>query len=788
MKQNMQRIRTLILASFILWLAAAQSQNLVPNPSFENYNNCPTANSFPVTSWFNPNTATPDYFNPCGTGSNAPPNVLFGPQTARTGTCFAGAGWYGLGGGFYDYMQVQLSSPMVANTVYSVSMWVSLASGVQYASDDVGIYISTGTFKSSAAMAVVTSFTTPATPAGFGAFTSFTPQIKCPTGAFITNTSTWTAVSGTYIATGGEDAITLGCFEPWATTGTLLANPLGNGRCYYFFDDVAVEAIGAMTVAPAQPVAILGATSTCASATEIFSVAAVPGATAYTWVLPGGWTGVSTSNTISATTNTASGTLSVTANNAFGASPAQTLSVTVNNVSASVTQTGNTLYTGPASSYIWVDCNNGNTAIASGSASFSPSQSGSYAVIVGLSGCTATSACNNILIPPGQPGTISGATLLCSGATQVFNILAVPNATSYSWTLPSGWSGSSTTNSITVTVNGAAGTLSVTANNQGGPSPAQTLSVTVSTATVAVTQTGTTLYASPADTYQWLDCNNNNSVVATGASSYTPAQSGSYAVLISVNGCTAVSACSAVLLPPAQPGPVSGTSVLCAGATQIFSVAAVATASSYSWTLPAGWNGTSTSNSIAVTVNSASGTISVTANNQTGASAPQQLSITVNTVNAVAIQSLNTLYAGVSSSYQWVDCNNSYAPLGVTTQSYLPAQSGSYGVIVSQNGCTDTSACLQVNVIISGLAEMTVDNQLLVFPNPADQFISVLAGHLKGALAIRAEDQSGRLIFTAEQESDGQISIPSASWPAGVYILKITSDNRTVVRKVVIAR
>lgn len=368
---------------------SAHAQNLVPNPGFENYTSCPTNNQFPVVSWFNPNTATPDYFNPCGTGSNAPPNVLFGPQRARTGNSFAGAGWYGLGGGFYDYMQVQLTASMTAATVYSVSMWVSLADGVKWASDDVGIYISNGTFKSSASMTVATNYTLATTPTGFGVFNTLTPQIKCPNNQFITDTVNWTLVSGTYTAVGGENTITLGCFEDWATTGILEVNPAGNGRSYYFFDDVSVEALPA----PAQPSAIAGPSALCALASQVYSVAPVSGASSYVWTLPPGWTGSSTSHTISVTSNTASGTLSVSAVNQGGQSSAQTISVTVTHVVAAVTQTAGVLYATTASTYKWLDCQANHAIVATGSHTFAPSQSGSYAVAISQSGCVDTSAC-----------------------------------------------------------------------------------------------------------------------------------------------------------------------------------------------------------------------------------------------------------------------------------------------------------------------------------------------------------------------------------------------------------
>jgi len=70
----------------------------------------------------------------------------------------------------------------------------------------------------------------------------------------------------------------------------------------------------------------------------------------------------------------------------------------------------------------------------------------------------------------------------------------------------------------------------------------------------------------------------------------------------------------------------------------------------------------------------------------------------------------NTIYALASgASYQWLDCNNGFAVLpGDTTQSYTPAVSGNYAVIVTQGVCSDTSDCIDIcgslntNIALSG--------------------------------------------------------------------------------------
>src|SRR6185369_10169639 len=90
-------------------------------------------------------------------------------------------------------------------------------------------------------------------------------------------------------------------------------------------------------------------------------------------------------------------------------------------------------------------------------------------------------------------------------ATQTYSVTAVAGAGSYTWTLPAGWTGSSTTNSISATVGSAGGTISVTASNGCGTSTARTLSVSIGDGTApakpgAITISGGSAKVCPGDT------------------------------------------------------------------------------------------------------------------------------------------------------------------------------------------------------------------------------------------------------------------------------------------------
>jgi hypothetical protein len=82
---------------------------------------------------------------------------------------------------------------------------------------------------------------------------------------------------------------------------------------------------------------------------------------------------------------------------------------------------------------------------------------------------------------PAQPGPISGNTTVRYGSRQTYSVPNVSGVT-YTWSLPSGWSGSSTTNSINVTVgsSGGTGTISVTPVNPCGTGTKRTLNVIAS--------------------------------------------------------------------------------------------------------------------------------------------------------------------------------------------------------------------------------------------------------------------------------------------------------------------
>lgn len=214
------------------------AQNLVPNPSFEQVN-CPTGyTGFPaqvetfMQNWYSATCASPDPMTNCSSNANTSvPDVWFGNQVARTGTNYMGLGFYG---SWYEYIGVRLTQPLVSGETYHVSFYVSMAEQIRYAADALGIYFSTSEIRCYSGFS--------------GPVLTHIPQVVQPTGAFLTDSVGWTAISGAYTAIGGEEYIVIGYFKPW-NVSTL--QDIGNGgltRCYYYIDDVSVERIEPLSI------------------------------------------------------------------------------------------------------------------------------------------------------------------------------------------------------------------------------------------------------------------------------------------------------------------------------------------------------------------------------------------------------------------------------------------------------------------------------------------------------------------------------------------------------------
>jgi hypothetical protein len=233
---------------------------------------------------------------------------------------------------------------------------------------------------------------------------------------------------------------------------------------------------------PGPAGSITGTANVCGGANGVaYSVAAITGATAYVWTLPTGATIASGGNTNSITVNFAA-----------------------NASSGNISVYGN------------------NTC---GDGTVSPPF-----------GVTVTPL-------PDPAGTITGPASVCLGATgMVYTVPPINGASTYAWTLPTGFitTSGSNTNSITVNISNSAvsGNITVSGSNScgnGTASPNFAVAVNPIPPAPVVTNTGTTLQSNVPAGNQWYF--QGNLIVGATGQTYVATQDGYYWDVVTLNGC-----------------------------------------------------------------------------------------------------------------------------------------------------------------------------------------------------------------------------------------------------------
>lgn len=151
--------------------------------------------------------------------------------------------------------------------------------------------------------------------------------------------------------------------------------------------------------------------------------------------------------------------------------------------------------------------------------------------------------------------------------------------------------------------------------------------------------------------------------------------------------------------------------------------------------------------------------------------------VAVNVATSVASDGITLEAENVNSgvSYQWIDCNTNQAIAGETNQSFTPTAGGDYAVIITENGCTDTSACVNSTVSLDEFSSL----DLIVYPNPTSgNFFVKYEGQIQNITLV---DIVGREIPVDVDLNEGKVS--SIGLPSGQYMVLITLENNQVIQK-----
>ncbi|HNY01773.1 MAG TPA: T9SS type A sorting domain-containing protein [Bacteroidales bacterium] len=558
----------------------------------------------------------------------------------------------------------------------------------------------------------------------------------------------WTFPSG-WIQTGGgmTNAVTVTVGSGSGSIKVIPFTACGSGP-------QSTLAVTVSTV-PAQPGPITGNATPCISSSQTYSISNVTGLT-YTWTFPSGWvqTAGGTTNSVTVTVGSTSGTITVTPSNLCGIGPTpRTLSVTpmttpanpgtISYVGALCTGSSVTfsVVSVPGINYAWT-LPSGWTQTGGGSGNSITATVGSASgtvLVTPINACGTGPNGHLAVTPssgPSQPGTITGNTTPCVGYAENYSVPTVAGV-SYSWVLPGGWSQISggTSNSISASVGSSSGNIQVTPTNQCGSGTARTLAV------------------------------------------------------------------SPVTLP-VQPSVITGNPSPTPGSSQGYSVTAVPGVT-YAWVFPSGWvqTGGGTTNSVTVTVGSGVGTIQVTPLNACG-TGPSQTKVvplqqTVPNMTVGAAQSLcyNAIQnVTVSGSFIVLSGGSAVMVAGakVLFQPNVKVNSGGYmHGYISTNGqyCVGTKVGISVvdNNPIPWQDDTEASSLFRIYPNPTTGSFQIELTGETGPSPVLVDIFSarGEKIASFRMVADRTAGFSISDKRPGLYLIRVNTGTNVVTRRIV---
>jgi len=546
-------------------------------------------------------------------------------------------------------------------------------------------------------------------------------------------------------------------------------------------------------------ISVSGPLTFCQGGSVTLSATTLTSGVTYLWKLNGNY--ISSANS---TTYTASVTGNYTLIEYDGNCYTPSTSVAVNSVappSATITYTGlpyicsgDTLVlnapTGTGLSYQWqynnININGGNTS------SLPVSSSGSYTVqVTNSTGCSTTSSPLSITVNPLPQANItsSGSASVCQGAHVVLNASAGNNLT-YQWQR-NNVNISGATNSSYIADSSGFYTVIVTGNSTNGcsatstaftvtihPSPSSYISHTTPTTFCMGGNVLLSTNPDPGVSHQWF----NNLVGIQGATglSYTATTSGSYTVMNTQDGCSALSPATNVVVNPLPADSIVlyGAPVVCSNNPLLLEASLVGVNLSYQWYVNGiaiqGANGYQYPTTLAGQYS-----VAITdANNCTGYSLPP-LNVTVGTTpnpvinfgitSAGATLSVNGNYV----TFQWYEGTNIIP--GADSSTFTPSHTGGYAVLVTDvSGCTGMSQIFPV-YSLTKVPNVSNDDNIRIYPNPASSIINIEASV---NVNIRISGVDGKIVL--QQENAKTVDISQLA--TGIYMIQVSNDKGLVLK------
>ncbi|MBL0105040.1 MAG: T9SS type A sorting domain-containing protein [Bacteroidetes bacterium] len=134
-----------------------------------------------------------------------------------------------------------------------------------------------------------------------------------------------------------------------------------------------------------------------------------------------------------------------------------------------------------------------------------------------------------------------------------------------------------------------------------------------------------------------------------------------------------------------------------------------------------------------------------------------------------------------SAQYQWYNCSLNNQISGETSQTFSPTVSGSYAVIISNNGCIDTSVCNFIN--ISNISNEITEQIFQILPNIVNDELRIKSIFYSKGIELSVFNLSGLLIAIRSSTDKDIVTVDCSSLSPGFYIIEVRSNGNYCRKK-----
>ena len=191
---------------------------------------------------------------------------------------------------------------------------------------------------------------------------------------------------------------------------------------------------------------------------------------------------------------------------------------------------------------------------------------------------------------------------------------------------------------------------------------------------------------------------------------------------------------------------------------------------------------------------STSGVYNDTIPNASGCDSTITINLTITELNNTLTDTGNGQIVSnqTTGTYQWIDCDNANAEIiGETSNifDFTALSSGNFAVIIAENGCIDTSACLFVD--ISGISETNLLRSINIYPNPTNGNFTIELDQIEENATIDLIDVQGRILMTkylSKSKSFNKIDFTTDTLLSGIYIVRISTESASILKRIVVEK